>query len=140
MPTGTCQICERRIGIRTSDRVLYKHGHGKTSGGGFTPGHCQGSFELPYELSSDLCKQFQRQLYAELNAKNTRLTNLQSGVITQLFSDRDGKDIQPGHPSWNRVFNGAVQLLELEIAAIRRNIQTMEKLIDNWELKDIRGL
>jgi hypothetical protein len=136
MLSGTCQICGRRISFLKNDRILRKHGHGRTSSGSFTSGGCEGSLELPYELSNDCCKTFQKELFAKLNEKNNKLESLKKGLMKELFSSKDRKDIEPGHPSWNRVFNGTVELLEFEITSIRQEIQRMESLINNWTYEE----
>jgi len=139
---GHCQVCEGEFKLHNGQMV--HHGY-KRPGWGSIVGDCMGVFELPYEKSCDICKQYKASVEGQIERSKATLLKLEAGEITELLFDsyRGLKVVKKAECKsdyeWKDALNRKMGEIKYSIRQMEAEVIRMTKRIEAWVLTETKS-
>ena len=136
---GHCPICGRLQMLRkVGDKLVMVHHGYQRPGIGEIVGDCFGVNYQAYELSNEGNVAYAPVLVRRLKNTEDRLAALQSGKVLQLSTGLKRKPtVTPNDRDWEVYLKAAINQVEQYIKYVKQDIETNQKLIDEWKLQPL---
>lgn len=144
---GFCPICEGDFKLVDETKLVH-HGY-RRPGGGYIVGDCLSVHKQPYELSDEVCHQYQALLMNKLVLNHKYLSRLERGEVTSFMVERPKMNghyremvrveiATPNGYDFIRELDQQIHNTKWEIKGLKNEIERMDKHIAAWTLKPVR--
>lgn len=135
--TGSCPVCFQNVKLAPNTNTIVLHGY-KRPGYGQVQGKCFGVGFLPFELSSEGCKEYvQKDLQPALKNAKASLNSLMADDITSFTPRGTLHTVKKGDRGWEIALSDERARAKRFVEAIEDEIAAFERLISHWQVRPL---